>query len=337
MTALKTNINNCRYKAMIGVGGVGSGMFFLLNGNHTIGREESRSGSFINRKDYCKLHIISHYVQILLGTKFKVIPLGIVGEDDTGHKLLNEMSEVGLTMDYMEQSPSSQTLFSFCFIYPDGGGGNLTTDDSACSKVDALFVEKAKSEFERFSGQGIALAAPEVSLESRNKLLELGTDHNFFRVASFTSEEMQSVLQSGILTRTDLLAINFDEAAAAVEMSVEDNAPLSIIEAAIKKLGSINDKMHISITKGKDGSWSWDGSSLNYVPIHKVHVESTAGAGDAHLAGLIVGLAIGLFMQEAQQMATLTGGLSVESPHTINNETDRKSLRILADRSRGAV
>jgi sugar/nucleoside kinase (ribokinase family) len=332
MTALNTDINNYRYKAMIGVGGVGSGMFFLLNGDHTIGREESRSGSFINRKDYCKLHIISHYVQNLLGTAFKVIPLGLVGDDDAGNKLINEMSDAGFTMDYMERS-QGQTLFSFCFIYPDGSGGNLTTDDSACSKVDVPFVEKAKSEFERFNGQGIALAAPEVSLEARNRLLELGTDYNFFRVASFTSEEMQSVIQSDTLSRTDLLALNFDEAAATVEMPVDDNNPLSIIEAVIKKLGGINSDMNISITKGKEGSWFWDCSDLHHVPIHKVEVESTAGAGDAHLAGLIVGLTAGLSIQDAQELASLVGSLSVTSPHTINMGIDKESLRKLADGS----
>ncbi len=337
MRALKIDISNCRYKAMIGVGGIGSGMFFLLNGNHTIGREESRSGSFIDRKDYCKLHIISHYVQTLLGPKFQVIPVGKVGDDDVGKRLLNEMSEAGFTMDYIERSPDSQTLFSFCFIYPDGSGGNLTTNDSACSRVDASFVAKAEPEFIRFAGQGIALAAPEVPMEARKKLLELGTNHKFFRVASFTSEEMSSIMQSSMIRYIDLLAINLDEAAAAVGMSVEENQPLAIVEITVKTLGNINPNMKISITKGKDGSWSWDGSSLTHVPIHKVHVESTAGAGDAHLVGLIVGLTAGMSLQEAQQLATLTGADSVKSPHTINKAMDRESLRMLAKSSKSTI
>jgi ribokinase len=337
MTALKINIKNCRFEAMIGVGGVGSGSFFLLNGNHTIGREESRSGTFIDRKDYCKLHIISHYVQTLLGTDFKVIPLGLVGDDDIGHKLINEMSEAGMMMDYMEKSKDSPTLFSFCFIYPDGSGGNLTTSDSASSKVDVAFVEKAIGEFKRFTGKGIALAAPEVSLEARMKLLELATEHNFFRVASFTSEEMHNVMDSGILKRIDLLAINLDEAAAAAGISVEDKEVKYIIESVINKFEHVNNKMFVSITNGKNGSWSWDGSTLHHVPVHKVNVESTAGAGDAHLAGLITGLTIGLSLREAQQLATLAGGLSVTSPHTINKEVDRHSLQLLADKSKETI
>ena len=52
------------------MGGIGSGMFFRLNGDATLGREESRSGYFLDRNDYCKLHIITHYVKALLGPDF---------------------------------------------------------------------------------------------------------------------------------------------------------------------------------------------------------------------------------------------------------------------------
>lgn len=337
MKALKVEISNCRYKAMIGVGGIGSGMFFRLNGNHTLGREESRSGYFIDQKDYCKLHIISHYVQTLLGKDFQVIPVGEVGDDDVGKRLLNEMEEVGFIMDYVERSPNDQTLFSFCFIYPDGSGGNMTTSDSACLKVDSVFVAKADPKFIQFSGQGIALAAPEVPIDGRAKLLDYGTKYNFFRVASFTSEEIGNAVQSGLLRYVDLLGINLDEAAAAVGMSIVDHTPASIVEAAVKTFVKINPKILLSVTKGKDGSWSWDGFTLTHIPVFQVQVQNTAGAGDAHLAGLIVGLTAGLSVQEAQQLATLVGGSSVESPHTINKETDRKSLHLIADRSQGAI
>lgn len=87
------------YDAMIGVGGIGSGSFFLLNGDHTLGREESRSGHFLDKDDYCKLHIISHYVKALLGVDFTVIPIGKVGNDEVGKKLRNEMEEAGLVTE----------------------------------------------------------------------------------------------------------------------------------------------------------------------------------------------------------------------------------------------
>src|SRR5512136_2728498 len=120
MASLNLDIRDGQYHAMLGVGGVGSGVFFALDGDHTLGREESRSGYFLDRKDYCKLHIISHYVQTLLGRDFQTYPVGKVGADDTGNRLLQEMQEAGLALDYIERIPDSPTLFSFCFIYPDG-------------------------------------------------------------------------------------------------------------------------------------------------------------------------------------------------------------------------
>lgn len=333
MTALAIDLRSCRYKTLIGTGGIGSGQFFLLSGDHTLGKEESRSGHFIDRKDYCKLHIITHYIQTLLGPQFPVFPIGKVGDDQIGDGLFEEMKKVGMDMKYVERVHGGQTLFSFCFIYPDGSGGNMTTDDSASSRVDAAFISQAEPAFTRYAGQGVVLAAPEAPLEARDQLLTLATEHDFFRAASFTSEEMSVALESGMLCKVDLLSINLDEAAAAAGKSAESDPPLSIVEAAIETFGEMNREMLISITSGKAGSWTWDGASLHHEPAFAVPVESTAGAGDAYFAGLIVGLTAGLSLREAQQLATLVGGVSVTSPHTINKELDRESLRRLASQT----
>ncbi len=217
MKSLNVDITKCSYKVMIGTGGIGSGKFFLLNGNHTLGREESRSGYILDRNDYCKLHIISHYVKSLLGNDFGVIPIGKIGNDDVGKGLLQEMSEIGLITTYVKTDIKKPTLFSFCFLYPDNSGGNMTTNDSASSAVGESDILTANIEFANYSGKGIVLAVPEVPLEAREILLKYGTDNNFFRVASFTSEEMESVMNSSILGDVDLLAINLDEAAHAAE------------------------------------------------------------------------------------------------------------------------
>jgi hypothetical protein len=132
---------------MLGVGGIGSGTFFQLNGEHTLGREESRSGHFIDRRDYCKLHIISHYVKVLLGEKIDVLPIGKVGDDEAGQRLIKEMGSAGLDLRHIQAVPGMQTMYSFCFLYPDGSGGNLTTDNSACDHVGEADVSRAEADF----------------------------------------------------------------------------------------------------------------------------------------------------------------------------------------------
>ncbi len=337
MQPLKINISNCRYRAMIGVGGIGSGKFFLLDGNHTLGREESRGGRFLDTRDYCKLHIISHYVQVLLGPEFSVIPVGKIGDDDVGRNLFKEMQETGMNLNYIRHVKNSPTLFSFCFVYPDGSGGNMTTNDSACSQINGKDLQEALPEFTRFADKGIVLAAPEAPMPVREILLNMGTQHRLFRVASFTSEEMRYVMQSNMLFNLDLLAINMDEAAAAADMTVENNNAMAVISSAIKLFSEINPGLNISITGGSDGSWTWDGETLNHLPALKVDVKSTAGAGDAFLAGTIAGLTAGMSLQDAQLLATLTAGVSVQSPHTINWELDKNSLHELAENSAGKI
>jgi hypothetical protein len=193
MAARSLNIEpaNLCYRVMIGTGGIGSGAFFELRGNHTLGREESRAGRFLDRRDYCKLHIIAHYVQTLLGAGFRTVPLGAVGDDDVGKKLLLEMVEAGLDASRVATIADKPTLYSFCFVYPDGSGGNLTTDDSASSHVDGSLIRGAEAEFLKHRGRGIALAVPEVSLEARRALLRLGRSYQLLRSASFTTEELR--------------------------------------------------------------------------------------------------------------------------------------------------
>ena len=332
MAPLHLNVAGCRYRAMLGVGGIGTGVFFALAGNHTLGREESRSGRFLDRRDYCKLHIIAHYVQTLLGPGFATLPIGKVGDDEAGRRLVEEMKAAGMDTRYVELRPGEQTLASFCLIYPDGSGGNLTTDDSACDKVDAACVSRAEPEFARFAGHGIALAAPEVPLAARRKALELGAAYRLLRVASFVSAEMSTAVETGLLGATDLLGINLDEAAALASVSAGGRAPVEVVEAAVERLRGLNPAMLVAITAGQMGSWSWDGTSLAHLPAWPVEVVNTAGAGDAHLAGIIAGLAAGLAMAQAHELGALVAALSVTSPHTIAPEVERGSLRTLADR-----
>ena len=327
-----------RFKAMIGTGGLGSGSIFLLNGNETLGREESRGGRFLDARDYCKLHIISHYVKGLTGPDFHVVPIGKLGNDNVGTDIHAQMEKAGLEMTYVRVSPDDSTLFSFCFLYPDGSGGNLTTENSASTKVDPSFIAAASRVFSEYKGQFIALAAPEVPLAARKKLLELSREHDGFNVASFTSAEMNIAKEQNFLPLVDLLAINIDEAAAFCNASGSpDDKAERIIEETIERMNSHNPSMCISITAGKHGSWAWDGNALSFVPVFPVSFISSAGAGDAHVAGVISGLAAGLSLRQAQTVGNLAAAYSVTSQHTIHPDLSKSELLKMASQSQNRI
>jgi len=332
MTSLNVDIHACKYRAMLGVGGIGSGVFFALDGEHTLGREESRSGQFIDRRDYCKLHIISHYVKTLLGEEFHTLPIGKVGDDEAGRRLLKEMSAARLDLRYIKAIQGAQTLYSFCFLYPDGSGGNLTTNNSACDQVGADDIALTGTDFARYRSVGVALAVPEVPISARQKLLQMGTQYGFWCVAAFNSAEILPAIEIGLLADTDLLALNRDEAAAvaSIEPRSDDDPILPIVEACLTRLKTINSAMLVLITAGKDGSWSWDGQYLRHIPAFPAEIASTAGAGDAFLAGVIAGQVVGLSLVEAQELGTLVAAHKVTSPHTIDARIDRRSLHSFA-------
>ena len=232
--------SDLKFDGIIGTGGIGSGKFFVMNGDQTLGREESRSGHFLDIRDYCKQHIILHYVKVMLGECFRVIPVGKVGDDDAGKILSDEMQATGFDMNRIEEVPKASTLFSFCFYYPDGSGGNLTTDNSASSMVDEEYILNAEPDITSLGTRGIIMAAPEVPLAAREKLIDLGNSHGLFCTASFTSGEISDVMKSDILGKTDLLAINIDEASAAAGLKSGRKDPLSLVKAAIHSLKKRN-------------------------------------------------------------------------------------------------
>jgi len=329
MKPLTFHTHQLKYTGLIGTGGIGSGKFFQLNGAHTLGREESRSGHFLDIQDYCKQHIILHYIKVLLGDRFNVIPIGKVGEDDTGHRLYQEMKTTGFAMDHVQKRADASTLFSFCFYYPDGSGGNLTTDNSASAQVSITDITQAMPEINALGKKGLAMAAPEVPLAARQALLMLAREHGLFCAASFTSEELKQ-MDISIFAGIDLLAINMDEART-LEGKGETTRDVEVVEHVIAKLRRHHDRMLISITGGRSGSWCWDGAQLSHVPCLPVEAKSTAGAGDAFFSGLLCGLALNLPLPEAQGLATLLAGMSVTSPHTIHKGIDRISLKTFAE------
>ena len=330
MKPLTFNPDTLRYRAMLGTGGIGTGTFFQLNGDHTLGREESRSGHFLDNRDYCKLHIIAHYLKVLLNSPFPVFPIGKVGQDDIGQRLLQEMQDVGLDNRFISIVQDAPTLTSICFIYPDGSGGNLTLDRSACDLVNKTDIDAAEPIFEQYRGKGIALAAPEVPLATRQYLLEKASAYSFYRVASFTMSEMDALRQSNMLEMIDLLALNLEEAISLAQIphtERSEKTERSAVHQILAWIRTRNPHLALSITASKMGSWFWDGSGLHFTHSTPFNAVSAAGAGDAHLASLIAGVALGMPPEAAAFLANLVAGISVTSPHTIHPHLDAGLVR----------
>src|SRR5262245_25826926 len=192
------------YRRLIGVGGIGSGLFFALEGNHDLGRNESRTASLIDARDYCKLHIVTHYLARLMSGALHIVPVGSVGNDSTGLRLLQEMTTVGIDTSHIKISSTAPTLFSICYQYPDGSGGNITASNSAAILLTTHEVDSITPLLEEYAGECVALALPEVPLSVREHFLKIATKSGALRVAAFTSGETSEARRAGMFERIDL-------------------------------------------------------------------------------------------------------------------------------------
>ncbi len=327
-----------RFDVVVGTGGLGTGTTLTLEGDHTLGREESRAVRMVDVQDRCKLHIILHYVARLAEPALRVVPVGRVGQDGAGRTVLAELAAEGMDVSYVAVDEARPTLSSICFSYPNGDGGNLTLADSASASVVAGDIEALSSVFAAHADRGIVLAAPEVPVEARAALLESATRHGFLRFASFLSGEIREARAEGVLGLVDVLSINVDEAAALLGGADRQRAtPAAIVDEAAALLTDAHPGLRFCITAGRSGSWVWDGRTLHHQAPRVVPARNTAGAGDAHLAGLILGAVAGLDLVAANGLATELSALSVTSPHTINTELDRDSMRFALQRGQDAA
>lgn len=314
------------YRMLAGTGGIGSGLAFDLEGGHTLGREESRAARLRPSRDFCKLHIISHYVAVLLGPGFTVLPVGAVGADGPGREARALMAEAGMDVSFVAELPGAPSLFSVCFQYPDGAGGNLTTSESASALVTPAMIAAARPRCEAFRNAGIALAAPEVPLSARLALLDIAGDLGFLRVAAVVSGEAREALGVELFRKTDLLSLNQHEARALVgapaELPVTDLLP-----AVARLLTAEHPGIDIVVTAGPAGAHGFSAGRWRHVAAVPATVASTAGAGDAFLAGLIVGRVAGLPFDDSLRLAALLASAKLTSPDTIHLTLDAAGLR----------
>ena len=353
MLTLRANTER-GFTCATGIGGIGAGMVYALQGDHELGRNESRLGELLDSRDYCKLHIVLHYVARLLGShaeaaSFQVWPIGVVGNDAPGCRILAEMRSAGMDTRFVRTHPALRTPFSVCFMYPDGTGGNITSSNSAAGALAEDDLAAAAAYMKAAGPYGMAICLPEVPLEMRRAFLELASDCGNYRVCSFVLGDIEEVRRMGLIDLTDLLALNQEEASALLGNGIsrldEDHLAQRAAELTARHAG-----LRMTISFGRKGAYGFERGRSQFCPAPVVQPRSTAGAGDALLGGLVCGLAAGLpfitmndcarsfsgrKLQSALDFGVLNASFSVTSPHTIHPEASLENLFAFAE-TRGA-
>jgi sugar/nucleoside kinase (ribokinase family) len=334
------------FSHVIGVGGIGTGTLIELEGDETLGRTESRMGRLLNARDYCKLHIVEHYIAVLLGERgsgnsCRVMAVGNVGQDDAGTALMREMAEVGIDPGYVRVEPNCKTLFSVSFLYPDKSGGNITINNSAAGELDQTQLDQCRTELETAGPRAIALCLPEVPLEARSEFLRIATECGSFRIASFAPKEMETVRELNLLSRVDILALNCEEAASLGRANVTEHRKSEVLEACLQVAQAANPDIVLIVSAGAEGVNVFDQGEWSHHAAVPTEVVSSAGAGDALLGGIITGIVQGLPLvrrtddgrngsETAIDLGLLVAAFSLTSTHTIHPGFTMQALREFA-------
>ncbi|HVW60547.1 MAG TPA: PfkB family carbohydrate kinase, partial [Puia sp.] len=199
-------------------------------------------------------------------------------------------------------------------------------ENSASNEVSpediAAFFETTQPQKKR----EIILAVPEVPLPTRIRLLEYGRQRKSLNISSVLSSEIDSFREQKGFHLTDILFVNIDEAEHIA------NTPNDIIDNCINTLKNLNPDISVIITDGANGSYCHTSNNLIHTPAIHITAISTAGAGDAFLAGTLTGLCCGLALDQAVNIGALLAAYSVTSPDTIHPEANAQTLFAFAHR-----
>lgn len=307
-----------RIHRIIGTGGIGKGIFFCFRENSDLGRNESRMAELTEAKDYCKLHIVFHYLARLLSSKMQIIPIGKTGDDAYGDEMINMMQAVGMDVSHVYKTSEKPTMISVCFQYPDKSGGNITSDNSACEEVDEVFVLDEMNKLNICTTDAV-IALPEVPLNSRITMLKYAKNRGAYCAASCGSSEIEEFCKLDGPSYCDMLALNQDETKVLAGIKQVEN--ISDCCTAADKIHALYPNVSLWLTCGSKGSILADMEGvLEFEAFPETAAVNTGGAGDASLAGLLAGLFSGESRVDSGRIAVAAAALSVECADSINEQ-----------------
>ncbi len=339
-----------RFDLMVVTGGIGSGILFALDGDHDLGRHESRAARRLEARDYAKAHIVSHCLARLLhapglAPRPRIAVVGAVGDDEIGHRLIAELRDAGLDLTYVRIAPDAPTLLSVCYLYPDGTGGNITDEASASATVSDDDLAPVVEPLARVGDRGLVIALPEVPATARLGLLQAGSSSGAFRVASLTKGEAGTPVAERIVSASDLMVFNEEEAAAFGRSTAARAEARAVLDATAARADRLHPGIQVVVTWGADGAYAFVDGSWHHTPAPHVTPVSSAGAGDALLAGVVAALALGAPLtripdrattqpsstETAMELGVLVGSYGVTSPHSIHPEFTTAALHAFAN------
>ena len=254
-----------RYRGMIGTGGIGSGSFFLLDGKRDPrprgeqGRQVPGPQGLLQAPHHQPLRESPARRRVRVSTRSAGW-----GTTPRVRACSRRWRRPGWTCVSCDRIADAPTLFSFCFLYPDGSGGNLTTDDSASGRVGPEPSSEAAPGHAGPGGSaGLRWPFPRSPWTARAALLEDAARTASFGPRASPAPRWTEARGRGLLETVDLLAVNRRRRLPRPGLpdAAQRSGRPSVAGSRRAYLPGTTPRLRLSVTAGQAGSWSWDGET----------------------------------------------------------------------------
>ena len=256
-------------------------------------------------------NVASHIAQLGVSASL----LSAVGQDSLGDEILEVAKQKGVNVEFVGRARIGLPTGTVVATVDALGNANYelvqpTAWDEIIVSAEALEgVAKAGA----FIFGSLATRSP-YNLEQLDRLLAVKGPLKFFDVNLRPPfADPKRIVQ--LAARADVLKLNHDEVGQISswlrtgEATPNPPGDEDAIAKACAVLSEATNTPRICVTMGSAGATLWDRGSLVSAPAPKVVVKDTVGAGDAFMAGLIVGLTRGANTQTVLETACRLGAI----------------------------
>jgi fructokinase len=259
--------------------------------------------------------------------------LSAVGQDSLGDEILEVAKDKGVNVEFVGRAriglPTGTVIASVDAM------GNATYELVQPVAWDEIIVSPEALESVAKAGAfifgSLATRSP-YNLDQLDRLLTLKGPLKFFDVNLRPPfADPKRIVE--LATRADVIKLNHDEVGQIASWlrtgEATPNPPGNVdaVAEACAALSQATNTPRICVTMAAAGAALWDRGNLVSAPAPKIVVKDTVGAGDAFMAGLMVGLTRGVDTKTVVETACRLGAIVASHdgatpllPQEINNE-----------------
>jgi fructokinase len=241
-------------------------------------------------------NVAAHLAQ--LGVSVSLI--SAVGRDPLGDEILEVAGHKKVNVDFVSRVRIGLPTGTVVATVDEKGNATYELvkpaawDEIRVSRKALEAVAKARA----FTFGSLAGRSP-YNLGQLDRLLAVKGPLKFFDV-NLRPPFIDPGLVMELAKRADVIKLNDGEAGKLASWlrtgELQHHTPRTTdeIAAACATIADATNVSHICVTLAEEGAALWDGTDLVTAPAPKVEVKDTVGAGDAFMAGLMVGLTHGI-------------------------------------------